>query len=477
MNYRMIRYILGFILVFESAFMLISLITALIFFETTIFAWIISILLCLITGRLLIFKKPQNTTLYAKEGYVIVALSWIILSLFGCVPFIVTGSIPSFTNALFETVSGFTTTGATILDDVESLPKSILMWRSFSHWIGGMGVLVFIMAFLPLSGGNNLHIMKAESTGPSVSKIVPRIKKTALILYVIYFGLTIIQFILLLFGGMSVFDALNTAISTAGTGGFGIKNDSLASYSVYLQSVVTAFMLLFSINFGSYYLLFTGRLREAFTCEFKAFIVIVLVATAGITANIYGMYDGLAESFRNSLFTVASIISTTGFSTVDFGTWPELSKTIIVMAMISGACAGSTAGGIKVSRIVILIKGMLKEFHNIIHPNQVKKITIDKKTLEHEIVRSVSVYIICYIMIFIPSVLVVSLENHDMVTNFTSVLTALNNVGPGLEKVGPTSNFGFLSVPTKLVLIFDMLAGRLELFPMMILFNRETWKK
>lgn len=477
MNFKMIRYIIGFILIFEAIFMVIPALTALVYSEKAIWSWLICMLICLGFGKLLAFKKPENKTLYAKEGYIIVSLSWIVLSLFGSFPFVLSGAIPSFVDALFETVSGFTTTGSSILSDVESLPKSMLMWRSFSHWVGGMGVLVFIMAFLPLSGGNNMHLMKAESTGPAVSKIVPRVKKTAFILYTIYFSFTIVQFIILICGGLSVFEAINIAFSTAGTGGFSIYNNGLESFSPFLQIVITVFMLLFSINFSSYFLLFTGKLKEAFNCEVRYFLLIVAASVCCISINIYNMYGNIGESIRHSAFAVSSLISTTGFSTVDFDKWPELSQTILVIIMFTGSCAGSTAGGIKISRIIILLKGLSKELLNMIHPNQVKKITIDKKTIEHETIRSVNVYIVCYLVIFIASLIVISFEDYDLITNFTAVTASLNNVGPGLAKVGPTCNFGFLSVPTKLVLIFDMLAGRLELYPMLILFNRHTWKK
>lgn len=477
MNFKMIRYIIGFILIFEAIFMVIPALTALVYSEKAIWSWLICMLICLGFGKLLAFKKPENKTLYAKEGYIIVSLSWIVLSLFGSFPFVLSGAIPSFVDALFETVSGFTTTGSSILSDVESLPKSMLMWRSFSHWVGGMGVLVFIMAFLPLSGGNNMHLMKAESTGPAVSKIVPRVKKTAFILYTIYFSFTIVQFIILLCGGLSVFEAINIAFATAGTGGFSIYNNGLESFSPFLQIVITVFMLLFSINFSSYFLLFTGKLKEAFNCEVRYFLLIVAASVCCISINIYNMYGNIGESIRHSAFAVSSLISTTGFSTVDFDKWPELSQTILVIIMFTGSCAGSTAGGIKISRIIILLKGLSKELLNMIHPNQVKKITIDKKTIEHETIRSVNVYIVCYLVIFIASLIVISFEDYDLITNFTAVTASLNNVGPGLAKVGPTCNFGFLSVPTKLVLIFDMLAGRLELYPMLILFNRHTWKK
>ncbi|MDD6990771.1 MAG: TrkH family potassium uptake protein [Oscillospiraceae bacterium] len=477
MNFRMIKYILGWILVFETLFLLIPLITAAVYGESCITAILLSIAVCLASGGLLILKKPENTELYSREGFVIVSMSWIILSLFGALPFFFSGAIPNFIDALFETVSGFTTTGASILSEVESMPKAMLMWRSFTHWVGGMGVLVFIMAFIPLSGGQNIHIMKAESPGPSVSKLVPRVKTTALILYSIYFVLTLTEFVLLLFGGMSVFEALNTALATAGTGGFGIKNDSLGGYSPYIQIVVTVFMVMFAINFSSYYFIISGKLKEAFNKEVRVFLMIVLSAIAIITFNVRGLFGSIGEALRHVSFTVASIISTTGFSTVDFDIWPELSKTIIVLLMLVGGCAGSTGGGIKVTRIIILVKGLAKELEVMIHPKQLKKITVDSKPIEHEIVRSVNSYMVCYVLLFMASALIISIDGHDLITNFTAVSAAVNNIGPGLELVGPTRNFGFFSPVSKLVLIFDMLAGRLELFPMLLLFSRATWKK
>ncbi len=477
MNFKMIVNILGWILIFEAMFFLVPLITAVVFGEKAFWYFLISAVLCLVCGGLLIMKKPAQKTLYSREGYVIVSLSWIILSIFGALPFFISGVIPDFTDALFETVSGFTTTGASILGDVESLPRSMLIWRSFTHWVGGMGVLVFIMAFVPLSGGQNMHIMKAESPGPSVSKLVPRVKTTAMILYSIYFFLTFIEFILLLFGGMSVFDALNTAFATAGTGGFGIKNDSFAGFSPCLQIIVTVFMLLFSINFGSYYLVITGKLREAFNLELRVFLIIVAATTAMITYNSREIFESTAEGLRHVCFTVASIISTTGFSTVDFDLWPEPSRMLIVLIMFIGGCAGSTCGGIKISRILILLKSLGKELLVMLHPKQVRKITLDGHTVEHETVRAVNVFMVCYVIIFAISMAIISFDNHDLITNFTAVSAAINNVGPGLELVGPTRNFGFFSSPVKLVLIFDMLAGRLELFPMLLLFTPATWKK
>lgn len=477
MNFRMISYILGWILVFESIFMILPSAAALIYGEPALFSFLITAGICLVCGIPLIVKKPANKRLYSREGCVIVSLSWIVLSIFGSLPFLLSGEIPSFIDAVFETVSGFTTTGASILSDVERLPKSLLLWRSFTHWVGGMGVLVFIMAFLSLSGGQNMHIMKAESPGPSVSKLVPKVRTTALLLYSIYFVLTLAEFLLLLCGKMTVFEALNTAFATAGTGGFGIYNTSMGSFSPYIQIIVTIFMILFSINFNSYFFLISRKFREAFNTEFRVFFVIVAAAILMITLNILDFYPSFNAALLDSSFTVASLISTTGFSTADFNLWPELSRTVLVTVMFIGACAGSTGGGIKVSRIVILFKSMAKELQTMVHPKQVKKIKMNSHPIEHEVVRSVNVYMVAYLLVFVISLAVVSFDNHDMTTNFTAVTAAINNIGPGLELVGPTSNFGFFSPLSKLVLIFDMLAGRLELFPMLLLFTPATWKK
>lgn len=479
MNYSMIRYTLGWLLLFEAAFLGIPLITAAVYGESAFFAFLGVIAITLALGILLTRWRPESTVLYAREGFVIVALSWIVLSVFGGIPFLFAGSTKSFVDALFESASGFTTTGASIFTAVEWLPKSILMWRSFTHWIGGMGVLVFIMAFLPLSGGQNLHIMRAESPGPEVSKLVPRVKKTAIILYAIYFAITAICFISLIIADMPVFDAINTAFATAGTGGFAIKNDGFASASAAQQIIVTVFMLLFSINFNSYYLILKLRFREAFNSEVRAFLLIVAAAIGITTVNIYlnmqEIYPTVGEALRHSAFTVGSIISTTGFASTDFNAWPELSRIVVVMIMFIGACAGSTGGGIKVSRIVILFKGVSRELKNLIHPKQVTKINIDGRPVNHEVVRSVNAYIACYVLVFAVSIIALSFQNMDLVTNFTAVAACLNNVGPGLE--GAYANYADFSVFSKLVLTADMLIGRLELFPMLVLFSPSAYKR
>lgn len=477
MNFRMITNILGWILIFEAGFMAVPTLTALIYSESVIWAYLITIAICLVIGFALVWKKPKDKTLYSREGFVIVSLSWIVLSIFGALPLYISREIPSYVDALFEIVSGFTTTGASILPAVEELSHAALIWRSFSNWVGGMGVLVFVMAFIPLSGGNNLHIMRAESPGPSVSKLVPRIRTTALILYLIYVVLTSIEFILLLCGEMTVFEALCTAFSTAGTGGFGIKNDSFASFSSYVQIVVTIFMFLFSINFASFYLILLRRFKEALTTEVKTFLGVVAVTVTLIAINTQGLFVSLGEALKHIFFTVASLISTCGFATVDFNAWPELSRFLIIVLMFIGGCAGSTAGGLKVSRFIIWAKSIAKELHLMVHPRQIKRITIDKDPIEPEIVRATNVYMVSYVIFFAVSVFLISFENYDLITNFTATLATINNIGPGLELVGPTANFGFFSPFTKIVLIFDMLAGRLELFPMLVLFFPATWKK
>lgn len=481
MNYRMIKYTAGWILLFEAAFMSIPLLTALVYGEKSGLAFLATVGVLVVLGGALVWRKPKSTTLYAKEGFVIVSLSWILLSLFGCLPFLISGEIPTFADAFFEMVSGFTTTGASILSNVEALSNCMLIWRSFSHWIGGMGVLVFVMAFLPLSGGRNMHIMRAESPGPSVSKLVPRVRTTALILYSIYVIFTFIQFLLLVPDpAVSAFDALNVVFATSGTGGFTIHNTGFAGYSPYVQTVTAIFMALFSINFTSYYLIGKRKLKDAFNAEVRTFLVILLVATAGITANLIIMgqgYGSFGETVRHAFFQVSSIISTTGFATVDFNLWPHLSRTVLVLLTFVGACAGSTGGGIKVSRLLLFFRSMKTEMSLMLHPKQVKKTTVDGKAIDPAVIRSAFAYMTAYVAVFVVSLLLLSLEGHDLVTNFTAVAATINNVGPGLSMVGPMANFGFWSDFSKYVMSFAMLAGRLELFPMLLLFAPSTWKR
>ena len=478
MNGAMISYILGQVLRIEGLLMLPSFFVGLIYGERQGWVYLLMGIVTLVCGTLMSLKKPKNTMIYLKEGCVSTALCWIILSAFGAVPFVLTGEIPAYLDALFETVSGFTTTGASILANVELLSHPSLFWRSFTHWIGGMGVLVFILAILPMTGGSQMSLMKAESPGPSVSKLVPRVQSTAKILYVIYFCMTIIQIIFLLIGKMPVFDAITTAFGTAGTGGFGIKNDSMAGYSTYIQVVVTVFMILFGINFSMYFLLLNKKVWQAFKLEeVHWYLGIILVSILVITFNIRDLYSSFGEALNHASFQVGSIITTTGFATTDFNLWHPLSRSILVLLMLIGACAGSTGGGIKVSRIMIAMKSVKKELMLYIHPRSVKKVSMDGKPIEHETVRSTNVFLIAYLLIFAFSVLIISFDGHDLTTNFTAVAATLNNIGPGLEMVGPTGNFGFFSTGAKAVLIFDMLAGRLEIFPLLLLFVPETWKK
>ena len=497
MNYKMVRYTLGVLLLFEALFLVVPMITALCFREMPSFwASAITALVCLVIAVPFVYKKPKNTSLFAKEGFVIVSLSWLILSAIGALPFIISGSIPNVIDAFFESVSGFTTTGSSIIPAVEDMPKAMLMWRSFTHWVGGMGVLVFIMAILPLSGAQNMHIMRAESPGPQISKLVPRIKTTASILYFIYIVMTVIMFVVLMFDpSMTLFDAINTALATAGTGGFGFKNDSMFSFSSYVQIIVTLFMLLFSINFNSYYLILKKKTKEAFNTEVLVFLGIVGVAIIIMTADVFAsktlvapngeaMNTTFGATLKHVAFTVASLVSSSGFATVDFQHWSALSHIVLISLMFVGACAGSTGGGFKVSRVVILFKAMLREFGNLLHPNQVKKVAIDDKPLEDEAVNSVMTYLSTYVFIFIGSLLLISIDQaifnaaeNTVLTNFTAVLACINNIGPGLDFVGPTQNFADFSAISKLILSFDMLAGRLELFPMLLLFTPSTWKK
>ena len=466
------------VLLIEGAFLALPCIVAVIYGEKSGFAFLTVMLVSLGAGFLLKWKKPSNTTFYAKEGFVIVALSWIVMSIVGAAPFVINGDIPNYLDALFEMVSGFTTTGASILTDVEALSHCGLFWRSFAHWVGGMGVLVFVLTILPMNG-SSVYLMKAESPGPSVNKLVPRVKNTAMILYGIYICLSVVEFAFLFFGGLPLFDALTMTFGTAGTGGFGIYNDSAASFSPYIKGVITVFMIIFGVNFNVFYLLMCKRVKDALRSnELWAYLGIIAASIAIITWDINRViFVSVPEAFREASFQVGSIITTTGFSTADFNMWPQLSKTILIGLMFIGACAGSTGGGIKVSRILILFKSMQKELRTMIHPHDVIKIKLDGRVVEHSVVRSVNVFVVAYVLIFAMSLLLISFDERDFVTNFSAVTATINNIGPGLELVGPAGNFSCFSGVSKLVLIFDMLAGRLELFPMLLLISPGTWKK
>lgn len=486
MNKRMIAYMQGVLMICEAGLLLLPLITALIYRETsTLPAFLITVALLCSIGFVLIKLKPSNKTIYARDGLVIVALGWIVLSFFGSLPFYISREIPKFLDALFETVSGFTTTGSSILSDVEALSKSMLFWRSFTHWIGGMGVLIFVMAVLPLSGGGgNLHLMKAESPGPSVGKLVPKSNKTARILYLIYFVLTVACALLLVLGGMPLFDSITTAFGTAGTGGFGVLNTSIASYSPYCQGVTTIFMALFGINFNIYFLILIKRFKDAFKSEeLWTYIGIMAASVFVITINISNEFSNIFEAFHHAAFQVSSIMTTTGFSTTDFNQWPELSRTILLLLMCIGACAGSTGGGFKVSRLILMVKHASKELRNISHPRSVRVVNFEGTRVKDETIRGTVAYFILYVAIVCFSLLIVSFDKTDMTTNISSVLATLNNIGPnlgprlidgataGYGAGGPFSNYSTFSNLSKIVFIFDMLFGRLEIFPLIVLFS------
>ena len=446
MNYSIVLYILGCVLKFESAFLVLPALVGLIYREHASVSYLAVAVLCLILGVLLTHKKPRSTNLYTREGFVAVALSWIIMSIFGAIPFVLTGDIPFYVDALFETISGFTTTGSSILPDVESISKASLFWRSFSHWIGGMGVFVFIMAILPMMGGSTMNLMKAESPGPSVSKLVPHVKDTAKILYGIYIAITICEATILRALGMPLFDSLTTTFGTVGTGGFGIRNDSIAGYSPAIQITITVFMILSGINYTAYFYILTGKIKELFKIEeVRWYLAIIFGSVAVITWNVRSLYPTFSETLRHAFFQVGSIITTTGYATTDFDLWPALSKTLLVTLMFIGACAGSTSGGIKVSRILILLKTIRKELSLIIHPRQVKKIRMDGHPVDHETLRSANVFLVVYFVLLLTSMLLISVDEFDFSTNFTSVVTVLNNIGPGLNLVGPTQNFSIFS--------------------------------
>lgn len=472
MNKRMTAYVLGMLLFCEAGLLLLPLAVAFIYGDSTISDFLMTIGILLLVGGALTLFKPKDKTIYARDGLVIVALGWIALSLFGALPFYFSGEIPRYIDAVFETVSGFTTTGSSILTDVEVMSKSLLFWRSFTHWIGGMGVLVFVMAVLPLSGGGgDLHLMKAESPGPSVGKLVPKSNKTARILYLIYFTLTITLIILLLCGGMSLFDSVTIAFGTAGTGGFGVLNTSIASYNTYCQVVITIFMTLFGINFNFYFLLLFKRFKEALrSSEVWTYLGIMAVAIAVITVNIHSQFETTGKALQTAAFQVSSVMTTTGFSTADFNQWPELSRMVMLMVMCIGACAGSTGGGFKVSRVIILFKNALKELRSISHPRSIKVIKFDGRVIPDETMRGTLAFLTLYVTSFCVSVLIVSADKTDMVSNITGVIATLNNIGPGFGICGATGNFSSFSDLSKLVFIADMLLGRLELFPLICLF-------
>ena len=481
MNYKMMGRFIAQILSIEGLFMVPALLIGIFSGETgaaRAFGLTIG-LITVIAAVLTLLCRKAPSAFYAKEGLVCVGISWVVLSLTGCLPFYISREIPAYIDAFFEIVSGFTTTGSSILPSVEALSKSLLYWRSFSHWLGGMGVLVFLLAFTGEQGkGFTMHLLRAESPGPSVGKLVPKMRKTASILYLIYIALTVINVIFLLLGNMPLFDAVCTAFGTAGTGGFGIKNDSLASYSPYLQNVTTVFMALFGVNFSCYYLLLLGHVRSVFKDEeLRLYLGIIFGSIILIVLNLRGFYDTLGETVRHAAFTVSTIITTTGFATTDFDLWPAFSKAIIMLLMIVGACAGSTGGGLKVARAMLLMKSLRRNIGQVLKPRKVQVVRNNGAVVDEKILANANAYLAAYVVILSLSFLIISLDNFSVATNFTAVLACFNNIGPGLEAVGPTCNFSGYSTLSKLVLSFDMLAGRLEIFPMLVLFSRSTWRR
>ena len=474
----MIRYILFWVLKIEGLLMLLPCLVALIYREKQGFVYLGFALGSLLVGYLMSRRRPENTEIYQREGFVSVALSWILMSCVGALPFVITREIPNFIDALFEIVSGFTTTGASILSNVEALSHVSLFWRSFSHWIGGMGVLVFILMLLPVRNGSQMNLMRAESPGPDVSKFVPRVRNTAIILYRIYIVMTITQVLILILTGMKVFDSFCISFGTAGTGGFAVLNSSAAGYTAVQQVVITVFMILFGVNFAAYYLVLCRKPGAALKMEeVRTYIIIILVAVGLIAWNIHRMYPTFGETLRHSFFQVGSIMTTTGFTTADFNTWPALSKGILLALMCIGACAGSTGGGIKVSRVVLLFKSIKRELSSIVHPRGVKNIRMDDRPVSHENMRAVNVFFIVYVIVFAVSILLISFNELPFETNFSAVAATLNNIGPGLGMVGPVSNYAVYGAFSKIVLTIDMLAGRLELIPMLVLFYPGTWKR
>ena len=471
----------GKILLVEVVFMIPAMLISLFLEEwAAVKGFTISMIATFLIGLLLlILTKGYNKVFYAKEGLACVGLSWIFMSMMGCLPFVISGVIPNYVDALFEMVSGFTTTGASILNEVESLPKGILYWRSFSHWLGGMGVLVFLLAIASKTdrSGFSMHLLRAESPGPNVGKLVPKMKQTAGLLYRMYILLTVLNVVFLLIGGMPLFDSVCTAFGTAGTGGFGIKNDSIVSYSPYIQNVCTVFMLLFGVNFTCYYLLIIGHIRDVLKDEeLKLYIALVLGSIAAIAWNVRGYYETFTETVRHAAFQVATIITTTGFSSTDFDLWPSFSKAILLFLMVVGACAGSTGGGFKCGRVLLVIKSLRRSVRQTVHPQKVQVVRVNGQMVDEKVLQNTNAYVAAYFLIIIFSFIFVSLDGFSVTTNFSAVLACFNNIGPGFEAVGPMSNFGAYSMFSKVILILDMLAGRLEIFPILILFSKTTWK-
>ncbi len=483
MNYKMMGRFNAFILLIEAVFMIPALLISLFRGEQAAFqSFLVSMgIILAIAGILALLGRKATLDFYAREGMICVGASWILLSALGCLPFVFSGAIPHYVDAFFEMVSGFTTTGSSVITDLSVIPKGIIYWRSFSNWLGGMGVLVFLLALLPVSGRNQgftMHLLRAESPGPDVGKLVPKMRQTAGVLYLCYLALSVINLVFLLAGGMSPFDAVCTMFSTAGTGGFGVYNDSFASFSPYIQTVTAVFMLLFGINFSCFYLLLIRQFRNVFKDEeLRLYLGITFASVVLIALNIYHIYGNVADTLRHSFFQVSSLITSTGFSSTNFDLWPSFSKTILLLLMFFGACAGSTGGGLKMARLLLLLKSMCRNISQILHPNKVKVIRVNSKPIDEKIIANTSAYFFVYMLLILLSFLIVSLDGFSIETGFSAVLSCFNNMGPGFDAVGPVQNFSGLSILSKLVLSFDMLAGRLEIFPILILFNPRAWKR
>lgn len=480
MNKRIILYILGWILIIEGIAMQLPALVGLIYHEINGLYFLGVGLGLILLGYLITQKRPKNMNMYQREGFVSTALSWIVLSLAGSLPFFLSGEIGNFEDAFFEIVSGFTTTGASVVTNIEKLSNCMNFWRCFSIWLGGMGILVFLLAIVPRIGGQqNTYLMKAESPGPIFGKVTPKVRDYAAVLYIVYFGLTFIEFILLICGGMGVFDAINVSMSTAGTGGFGIRDASIAAYnSYYLQAVIAVFMVLFGINFSFYLLVLARKLKQALhITEIWVYLAVIVVSTIIIASNIYKLCPSAYDAIHQSFFYVSSIITTTGFGISDVNKWPEFSKSIIIFITFIGACAGSTGGGFKISRIIILLKEVKKELAIIVHPRTVHTVKMNGKKVSHEIVRSVSIFFVIYVMIFFIGFIIISIDNFDFLTNFTAVAATLNNTGPGLSLVSSTGDYSAFSPLSKYVLSLIMIAGRLELIPLIFLFFPGAWKR
>lgn len=482
MNRRMVLYTLGYLSMANAALLSLPMLVSLVYGEIdSMWAFMIALGISFGLGLILRFTtRPSSKVIYAKEGFAIVTYAWLIMAAIGALPFVITGAIPSYVDAFFETVSGFTTTGASILsgDSLTAMSHGLLFWRSFTHWVGGMGVLVFVMAIIPNISDRSIHIMRAEMPGPEVGKLLPKARDTAKILYLIYIAMTAVEVVLLLFGGMSMFDSLVHSFGTAGTGGFGIKPDSIGGYTPYLQWVIAIFMLIFGINFNLFYLLLIGKFKAVFkNTETWVYLSIVGVSVAIITINIFSLYSSFEESLRMSTFQVASIISTTGYSTADFNMWPGLSKAILLILMFTGACAGSTAGGLKMSRLVLLVKSVFRELKKMLHPRSVKVVKVDGKRVDEQVLGSVTTYFAIYMLCTLSIFLLLSYEPFSMETNFSATVACFNNIGPGFAGVGPAESYGAYSDFSKILLSFAMLLGRLEIFPLILGINPVVWRK